>query len=88
MTRRSIITLAREEGIAIEARRVTRDEVYIADEAFFTGTAAEVTPIIEVDRRRIGNGQPGPLTRLLQQRFFACVRGQDTQHADWLTPVL
>lgn len=88
VTRRSIITLAREEGIAIEARRVTRDEVYIADEAFFTGTAAEVTPIIEVDRRRIGNGQPGPLTRLLQQRFFACVRGQDTQHADWLTPVL
>lgn len=88
VTRRSIITLAREEGIAIEARRVTRDEVYIADEAFFTGTAAEVTPIIEVDRRRIGNGQPGPLTRLLQQRFFACVRGQDTQHAHWLTPVL
>ena len=54
VTRRSIIELAREEGIAVESRRVTRDEVYIADEAFFTGTAAEVTPIIEVDRRRIG----------------------------------
>ena len=88
VTRRSIIALAREEGIAVVARRVTRDEVYIADEAFFTGTAAEVTPIIEVDRRRIGNGLPGPLTRRLQERFFACVHGQDAHHADWLTPVL
>jgi len=88
VTRRSIIALALEEGIAVEARRVTRDEVYIADEAFFTGTAAEVTPIIEVDRRRIGNGLPGPLTRRLQERFFACVRGQNARHADWLTPVL
>ncbi len=88
VTRRSIIALAREEGIEVEARRVTRDEVYIADEAFFTGTAAEVTPIIEVDRRRIGAGRPGPLTKRLQERFFACVRGQDARHADWLTPVL
>ena len=79
VTRRSIIALAREEGIAVVARRVTRDEVYIADEAFFTGTAAEVTPIIEVDRRRIGNGLPGPLTRRLQERFFACVRGARTR---------
>ena len=52
----------------------------------FTGTAAEVTPIIEVDRRRIGDGQPGPVTRRLLQRFFACVRGHDPCHADWLTP--
>ena len=88
VTRRSIIELAAEEGIAVESRRVTRDEVYIADEAFFTGTAAEVTPIIEVDRRRIGNGRPGPVTRRLQQRFFACVRGQDPRHADWLTAVI
>lgn len=87
VTRRSIIELAREEGIAVESRRVTQDEVYIADEAFFTGTAAEVTPIIEVDRRRIGDGRPGPVTRRLQQRFFACVRGQDPRHADWLTAV-
>ena len=87
VTRRSIIELAREEGIAVESRRITRDEVYIADEAFFTGTAAEVTPIVEVDRRRIGDGRPGPLTRRLQQRFFACVRGQDRRHSAWLTPV-
>ena len=87
VTRRSIIALAHEEGIAVEARRITRDEVYVADEAFFTGTAAEVTPIVEVDRRRIGDGRPGPLTRRLQERFFACVRGQDVRHADWLTPV-
>ena len=87
VTRRSIIELAREEGIAVESRRVTQDEVYIADEAFFTGTAAEVTPIIEVDRRRIGDGRPGPVTRRPQQRFFACVRGQDPRHADWLTAV-
>ena len=87
VTRRSIVELAAEEGITVESRRVTRDEVYIADEAFFTGTAAEVTPIIEVDRRRIGDGRPGPVTRRLQQRFFACVRGQDPRHADWLTPV-
>ena len=87
VTRRSIIELAREEGIAVESRRITRDEVYIADEAFFTGTAAEVTPIVEVDRRRIGDGRPGPLTRRLQQRFFACVRGQDRRHSGWLTPV-
>ena len=87
VTRRSIIELAAEEGIAVESRRVTQDEVYIADEAFFTGTAAEVTPIIEVDRRRIGDGRPGPVTRRLQQRFFACVRGQDPRHADWLTAV-
>ena len=87
VTRRSIIELAAEEGIAVESRRVTQDEVYLADEAFFTGTAAEVTPIIEVDRRRIGDGRPGPVTGRLQQRFFACVRGQDPRHADWLTAV-
>ena len=68
--------------------RVTRDAVYVTDEVFMTGTAAAVTPIIEVEGRRIGNGLPGPLTRRLQDRFFACVRGQDAGHADWLTPVL
>lgn len=87
VTRRSIIDLARGAGITVESRRITRDEVYIADEAFFTGTAAEVTPIIEVDRRRIGDGRPGPLTRMLQEKFFACVQGKDPAHADWLTPV-
>ncbi|MBL8376467.1 MAG: branched-chain amino acid transaminase [Burkholderiales bacterium] len=87
VTRRSIIALAAEEGIAVETRRVTRDELYIADEVFLTGTAAEVTPVVEVDRRRVGDGRRGPITARLQERFFACVRGADARHADWLTPV-
>ena len=90
VTRRTIIELAREMGIETVSRRVTRDEVYIADEVFFTGTAAEVTPVVEVDRRRIGAltdhcGRPGPITRALQERFFACVAGRDAAHADWLS---
>ncbi|QDF95220.1 branched chain amino acid aminotransferase [Azoarcus sp. DD4] len=87
ITRRTLQVLADEAGYEIRARRITRDELYIADEVFFTGTAAEITPVVEVDRRRVGSGQPGPVTRALQQRFFACVRGQDAAHADWLTPV-
>ncbi|MFN0162594.1 MAG: branched-chain amino acid transaminase [Burkholderiales bacterium] len=87
ITRKTIITLAREEGLAVETRRVTRDELYIADEVFFTGTAAEVTPVVEVDRRRIADGRRGPVTTRLQQRFFNCVRGTDPRHSDWLTPV-
>lgn len=86
ITRRTLQVLADEAGYEIRARRVTRDELYIADEVFFTGTAAEITPVVEVDRRRVGSGRPGPVTRALQQRFFACVRGEDAAHADWLTP--
>lgn len=87
ITRRSIVTLAREAGIAVASRRITRDELYIADELFFTGTAAEVTPIVELDRRRIGAGAPGPITAQLQRAFFACARGEDARHRDWLTLV-
>ena len=64
---------------------ITRDEVYSADEAFFTGTAAEVTPIRELDRRQIGEGKRGPITTEIQRRYFACVKGEDQNHADWLT---
>lgn len=85
VTRRAIIDFAQEAGIPVQSRRVTRDEVYIADEAFFTGTAAEVTPIVEVDRRRIGSGKPGPITRMMQQKFFSCVRGEDAKRSSWLT---
>lgn len=84
ITRRSIMTLAREEGLAVRERRLTRDDLYLADEAFFTGTAAEVTPIREVDGRPIGNGGRGPLTERLQKLFMAQVRGQRQAHADWL----
>ena len=87
ITRDSVITLAREMGYSVEAKRITRDDLYIADEAFFTGTAAEVTPIREVDSRKIGSGQRGPITAKLQQAFFDCVNGKSAAHRDWLAPV-
>jgi branched-chain amino acid aminotransferase len=87
ITRDTVITLARELGYEVGARRLTRDDVYIADEAFFCGTAAEVTPIVELDRRPIGDGRPGPVTRAIQGAFFAAVAGRDARHRDWLTPV-
>jgi branched-chain amino acid aminotransferase len=87
ITRNSIIQLARERGFPIVEERFTRDEMYIAEEVFITGTAAELTPVIEIDRRRIGNGKPGPITRSLQNAFFDIVRGLDKTHQAWLTPV-
>jgi len=87
ITRQSVITLAKEMGYSVTARRITRDDLYIADEAFFTGTAAEVTPIREVDGRVIGEGRRGPITKSLQRAFFDCVTGKSEQHGDWLTPV-
>ncbi|MCW5624564.1 MAG: branched-chain amino acid transaminase [Burkholderiales bacterium] len=87
VTRNSLVALARDEGLEVRARRITRDELYIADEVFFTGTAAEVTPVVEVDRVKVGTGTPGPITRRLQQRFFAAVRGEDERFVHWLTPV-
>jgi len=67
--------------------RFTRDELYIADEVFMTGTAAELTPIREVDDRAVGTGKPGPVTRDLQAAFFDIVRGHDPKHASWLSPL-
>ena len=87
ITRQSIITLAEEMGYTVGARRITRDDLYIADEAFFTGTAAEVTPIREVDGRTIGSGKIGPLTAKLQKAFFGVVNGKNRKYAHWLTPV-
>ena len=87
ITRDSVITLAREMGYTVTAKRITRDDLYIADEAFFTGTAAEVTPIREVDGRAIGEGRRGPITTRLQQAFFDCVLGKAEKHAEWLTPI-
>jgi branched-chain amino acid aminotransferase len=87
ITRRSVMRLAAEEGLQVVERRITRDEVYIADEAFFTGTAAEVTPIREVDGRKIGNGGRGPVTELLQGRYFDVVHGRSEAHAEWLSVV-
>ena len=84
ITRRTVMELAREQGIAVSEARLTRDEVYAADEAFFTGTAAEVTPVCELDGRRIGNGRRGPVTEKLQSLYFDVVHGRCADHEDWL----
>ncbi|MCW9005712.1 MAG: branched-chain amino acid transaminase [Gammaproteobacteria bacterium] len=87
ITRNTIFTLAAELGVEIKEKRITRDEVYIADEAFFTGTAAEVTPIREVDNRTIGGGSRGPITEKLQTLYFDVVHGRHHVHPEWLTLV-
>ena len=87
ITRDTILVLAAELGIPVREKRITRDEVYIADEAFFTGTAAEVTPIREVDGRTVGSGGRGPITERLQSLYFDCVHGRHEKHLDWVTPV-
>jgi branched-chain amino acid aminotransferase len=87
ITRRTVIELAAELGIPCSEKRITRDEVYVADEAFFTGTAAEVVPIRELDNRVIGSGRRGPVTHKLQSRYLDQVRGKCAEHADWLAYV-
>jgi branched-chain amino acid aminotransferase len=87
ITRDTIVQLANELGIEVIEKRITRDEVYTADEAFFTGTAAEVTPIRELDNRNIGTGTRGPITEKLQALYFDVVKGKSAKHADWLTLV-
>ncbi|RJQ14729.1 MAG: branched-chain amino acid transaminase [Nitrospiraceae bacterium] len=85
ITRNSIMEIARKEKIEVRETPFTRDEVYIADEAFFSGTAAEVTPVREVDDRSIGNGKPGPITKKLQGLFFKIVKGELKAYKSWLT---
>jgi branched-chain amino acid aminotransferase len=87
ITRDTIMTIASEQGLQVTAKRITRDEVYVADEAFFTGSAAEVTPIREYDGRKIGNGGRGPITEKLQSLYFDYVHGRRSDHAEWLTYV-
>jgi len=87
ITRDTVITLARELGMTVVEDRITRDQLWLADEVFLTGTAAEVTPVREVDNRTVGDGTVGPLTKRIQQRFFEVVRGTDTSHPEWLTKV-
>jgi branched-chain amino acid aminotransferase len=85
ITRESVITLAREMGLTVNEGRLTRDQLWLAEEAFFTGTAAEITPIREVDNRAIGDGVVGPITKKLQSKFFDVARGNDNSHPEWLT---
>ncbi|MDR5736572.1 branched-chain amino acid transaminase [Caballeronia sp. LZ016] len=87
ITRDTVLTLARDFGIPVIEKRITRDEVYTCDEAFFTGTAAEVTPIRELDNRTIGSGKRGPITEKLQSAFFDVVGGKNEQYASWLAKV-
>ena len=86
ITRKTIISLAQEKGIPVVEKQISRDEVYIADEAFFTGTAAEVTPIRELDNRAVGEGTRGPVTRELQEKYFKIVHGELEEYNHWLTP--
>jgi len=87
ITRDAVITMARGLDIEVIEKRITRDEVYCADEAFFTGTAAEITPIRELDNRAIGSGQRGPLTQRLQQLFFDVTAGKSERYRQWLHPI-
>jgi len=85
ITRDTILQLARDEGMPVNETLITRDQLYLADEAFFVGTAVEVTPIREVDDRHIGTGKVGPVTLQLQARYFDVVKGKDESHPEWLT---
>jgi branched-chain amino acid aminotransferase len=87
ITRDSVMTIAREFGLEVQSKRLTRDDIYIADEAFFTGTAAEVTPIRELDDRIIGSGARGPITQKIQARYFDIVNGRAPEYERWLTYV-
>ncbi|MCP3662874.1 MAG: branched-chain-amino-acid transaminase, partial [Gammaproteobacteria bacterium] len=87
ITRRTVIQLAEEQGYSVEEKRITRDELYIADEVFFTGSAAEVTPVREIDNRTIGGGGRGPVTETLQRTYLDLIKGRSENHTEWLTYV-
>jgi branched-chain amino acid aminotransferase len=85
ITRDSVLRLARDLGVPVREERFTRDTMYLADELFMSGTAAEVTPVREVDNRRIGTGSPGPVTKKIQAAFFRAVKGEEPKYREWLT---
>lgn len=85
ITRDTAITLLREQGVDVREEHISRDQLYTADEVFLTGTAAEITPVRDIDHRKIGRGEAGPVTRQLQETFFAIVKGGDTKHDQWLS---
>jgi branched-chain amino acid aminotransferase len=87
VTRATVIEIARDKGIPVEERAITRDELYVADEVFLTGTAAEGTPVREIDRRAVGAGSRGPITATLQSAFFDVVAGRERKYERWLTYV-
>ncbi len=87
ITRDTAIQLLREQGVDVREEPIARDELYIADEVFLTGTAAEITPVRDIDHRKVGRGEAGPITRRLQESFFSIVKGTDTKHEAWLSYV-
>ncbi|MBL8290069.1 MAG: branched-chain amino acid transaminase [Rubrivivax sp.] len=87
ITRNTVFAICKDLGLPLVEKRITRDEVYICDEAFFTGTAAEVTPIRELDRIELGSGSRGPITEKIQSAFFDIVNGRNAKYAEWLAPV-
>ncbi len=87
VTRDTVIKLAQDAGMVLKEETFTRDFLYICDEVFFTGTAAEITPVREIDNRKVGSGEPGPIAKRLQQAYFDAVRGNDARHSDWLSIV-
>jgi branched-chain amino acid aminotransferase len=87
ITRDSVLRIAKDLGVPVKEEKFTRDTMYLADELFMTGTAAEVTPVREVDNRRIGKGEPGPVTKRIQETFFRAVRGEEPRYREWLFPL-
>ena len=87
ITRDSVLRIARDAGLEVREASFTRDQLYCADEVFLTGTAAEVTPVREIDHRKLGGGEPGPLTRKIQAAFFEAVKGERTPYPEWLSYV-
>ncbi len=87
ITRDTVLTLLAEQGVPVVEQFFTRDEIYIADEAFFTGTAAEITPVRELDDRQVASGKPGPIARAVQEAYRRATRGEDAEHSDWLAVV-
>ena len=88
ITRRRLIDIARTDmGHEVVERTIDRTELYVADEVFLCGTGAQISPVIEIDRRKIGNGRPGPITRAMSRTYFDAVRGKIPAYRDWLTPV-
>ena len=87
ITRDSVMTILKDQGVEVREERFTRDEVYISNEAFFTGTAAEITPIRELDGRPVGTGKPGPVTKKVQEAYFAAVKGESDKYESWLSYV-
>ncbi len=86
ITRDCVLRIARDQGVPVVEQKFTRDSLYLADELFMTGTAAEVTPVREVDNRRIGRGEPGPVTKKIQEVYFRAVHGEEPRYREWLTP--